>query len=110
MGFWTWFWIWTTLILGSGVVLGIISKGLLNRLGELLHQFERLAKNSEALQTSMVKPSDVTRPDDNLLDDPSPLVAERRRLLTGKQKKHQARQRRLIESLKHFNPDESRFN
>ncbi|MEO0027134.1 MAG: hypothetical protein RL716_465 [Actinomycetota bacterium] len=109
MGFWAWFWIWTTLLVSSVAVLGIITVGLWNRFSEVLHQFERLAKNSEALQVAMVKPDDVARPEDNLLDDPAVLVAERRHLLTGKQKKHEARQRRLIESLKHFNPDESRF-
>ncbi|MEY4423383.1 MAG: hypothetical protein RLZZ258_486 [Actinomycetota bacterium] len=109
MDFWAWFWIWTTLIVSAVAVLGIITVGLWNRLSEVLHQFERLATNSEALQAAMVKPDDVARPEDNLLDDPSELVAKRRRLIASKQKKHETRQRRLIESLKHFNPDESRL-
>lgn len=110
MGFWTWFWIWCGLAAGALVVFGFIARSLFIRLESVMHQLERILVHAERLSTAMEAPADYVGPESNVLDDPDVLLAKRAQLLNDKAKKREARQRRLIKSLKNFNPDESRFH
>lgn len=110
MNFWAWFWIWVALALSALVVLAFIAKSLFNRLGEVAHQGMRLATQVEKLTEQIDKRPEIARPKDNLLDDPGLALARKRALSKAKTKKREQRQRRLIASLKHFDPNESRFH
>ncbi|MEY4993836.1 MAG: hypothetical protein RIS82_958 [Actinomycetota bacterium] len=110
MGFWAWFWIWLGLAIAALVVLAIIGKSLFNRFLEVMHQLDRLTQRTEPLIQALNTPSEYEGPRDSLLEDPEVLLAQREATLRAKAKKQQARQRRLIGSLKNFNPDESRFH
>lgn len=109
MGFWSWFWIWTALIVGSLVVFAFIGKGLLNRGGAILFQLKQLAPTTQKLLEALdEKPKGEDRESD-LLTPSAELEEERRVLLKRKSKKHSARQRSLIKTLKHIDVNESRF-
>lgn len=110
MNFWSWFWIWSGLVLTSLVLLSLIGKSLINRLGEVLHQIERLARKFEVLVEAAETAGEAVRPQDDLGQDPGLALAKWRRILNTKAKKREARQRRLIASLKAFKPEESRFH
>lgn len=110
MNFWTWFLIWTLLALSSLIGLGLIIKSLVNR-GELvIRQAKRLTPKISALTKAIETKPLVEKPNSSINDDPRRLIAVRNRLLAAKAKKVQARQRRLIASLKQFDPEESRFH
>ena len=110
MSFWSWFLIWTLLTLSSLIALGLIIKSLLNR-GELVvRQAKRLTPKISALTEAIETKPIVEKPKSAITEDPRRLIAVRNRLLAAKAKKVQARQRRLIASLKAFKPEESRFH
>jgi hypothetical protein len=110
VGFWAWFWIWCGLAAGALVVFGFIARSLFIRLEGVMHQLERILVHAEGLSAVMEAPADYVGPESNVLDNPDVLIAKRAQLLNDKAKKREARQRRLIRSLKNFNPDESRFH
>lgn len=109
MGFWVWFWIWLGLAAATLAVLALIGKSLFNRFREVMHQVDRLAQRAEPLFEAINTPSSYQGPGNSLLENPEVLLAHREATLRAKAKKQQARQRRLIASLKNYNPDESRF-
>jgi hypothetical protein len=110
MGVWAWFWIWVLLSAATLVTLILIGKSLFNRALEVVHQLERLEPKTAALIAAIDNHEAAAKPADNLSDDPGVARAAWRKLVVAKAKKRQARQRRLIASLKAFKPEESRFH
>jgi flagellar biosynthesis/type III secretory pathway M-ring protein FliF/YscJ len=110
MGFWAWFWIWVGLSVCALVIFGFIAKSLLNKLGSAGHQAERLAQKAQVLAAAMQNKPNLERPQDSVLADPAIARARLLALQKAKVKKQQQRQRRLIASLKRFDPNESRFH
>lgn len=101
---------WTALSLTATGLLGLILKSLLNRLGSVGHQVSRLSDKLSALESARQSQATIELPESSLLHDPAIAQAKRRALQKAKNKKHDERQRRLIASLKRYNPNESRFH
>ena len=110
MGFWAWFWVWVCLSVCALVAFGFIAKSLLNKLGAAGHQAERLAQKTQALAAAMQNRPNLERPQDSVLANPASARARLLALRKARVKKQQQRQRRLIASLKRFDPNESRFH
>ena len=110
MGFWPWFWIWTALAIASLVILAFIAKSLLNKLESAGHQANRLLEKASALTAALDAKPEVKAPESSLLADPAIARARLLTLQKKKVKKQEQRQRRLIASLKRFDPNESRFH
>lgn len=110
MGFWAWFWVWVGLSVFALVVFGFLAKSLFNKLGAAGHQAERLAYKAQILSDAVQNKPTLERPQDSVLSDPSSARARLIALRKAKVKKQQQRQRRLIASLKRFDPNESRFH
>ena len=110
MGFWAWFWVWVCLSVSALVVFGFIAKSLFNKLGAAGHQVQRLAQKAQVVAEAMASNTKLERPKDSVLADPASARARLIALQKAKVKKQQRRQRRLIASLKHFDPNESRFH
>ncbi len=105
-----WVWTWVLLAITSLGFLGLILKSLLNRLLSAGHQFERIANQLEQLSLAIDDKPKMANPESSLLKDPGLALARRRELLKARIKKQEQRQRRLIASLKRFDPNESRFH
>lgn len=110
MGSLFWTWIWVALGLSALVVLGLLLKSILNRLLSAAHQAQRLAVKLEALAKLIEEKPQIEKPESSLLQDPNIALARRKTLLKARIKKEEQRQRRLIASLKRFDPNESRFH
>ena len=110
MSFWVWFWIWVALAIGAVAVFVAIGISLLRRVSGINEQakplVEKLASLSQLADTKL----QLAKPESSLLADPAIAVARKQALRKAKIKKQQARERRLIASLKQFNPNESRFH
>ncbi|MFM6977931.1 MAG: hypothetical protein ACKOWR_04380 [Micrococcales bacterium] len=70
---------------------------------------EASAKLAEPLLEALEKTAILPEFSGNLLDDPAPLLAERRRNLRKREVQRQERQRRLINKLIDYQADESEF-
>jgi flagellar biosynthesis/type III secretory pathway M-ring protein FliF/YscJ len=103
-----WLWTWASLAVASLAILGLILKSVFNRLLSAGHQAERLANKLEALSKLEDKPK-LASPESSILQDPAIALGRRKELLKARIKKQEQRQRRLIASLKRFDPNESRF-
>lgn len=110
MGFWAWFWIWLSMGAVALTLLALAAKSLLNKLGSAVHQVDRMAKQARALVEEIENKPTLERPSDSVLADPARVRFRLMNLRKAKIKKHQKRQRRLIASLKRFDPNESRFH
>ncbi len=110
MGFWGVFWLWASLSVGALVVLGFIGKSLYNRGLSAAHQAMRLSSQLEKLTAELERKQKLNPVEDSLLADPGKLQMRRKALAKAKIKKQEERQRRLIASLKRFDPNESRFH
>lgn len=110
MGFWAWFWIWLSLGAAALAMLALVAKSLFNKLGSAAHQVERMASQAQALANALETKPTLERPSDSVLADPAVARARLIALQKAKIKKHEKRQRRLIASLKRFDPNESRFH
>lgn len=110
MGFWAWLWVWVGLSVLALMVFGFIGKSLFNKLGAAGHQAERLAQKAQILAEAIQNKPNLDRPQDSVLADPASARARLIALQKAKVKKQQQRQRRLIASLKRFDPNESRFH
>lgn len=109
IGGWGWFWIWIFLGATALVIFGLLAKYLLNKFLEVAHQISRLVEKTDALISISRQKLKVENPEPSLKKDSKIEVSKRRALLKAKQKKKEQRQRRLIASLKKFDPNESRF-
>ncbi|MEY4321927.1 MAG: hypothetical protein RL167_655 [Actinomycetota bacterium] len=110
MSFWIWFWIWTALIISALGVFTAIGFSLMKRLSEVSEQAKPLVAKMESLSQLAATKTQVPKPENSLLADPAVTIARRQALQKAKIKKQQAQERRLIASLKQFNPNESRFH
>jgi flagellar biosynthesis/type III secretory pathway M-ring protein FliF/YscJ len=110
MGQTFWIWTWAILVLLALIVFGFIFKSLLNSLLSAAHQLERVTQKLDELAKLLDEKPKVENPESSLLKDPGITLARRRELLKAKIKKQEQRQRRLIASLKRFDPNESRFH
>ncbi|CAB4553464.1 MAG: hypothetical protein KAZ95_00045 [Rhodoluna sp.] len=110
MGFWGVFWLWSLLSVAALVVFGFIAKSLYNRAMSAAHQAMRLSTQLEKLTAELERKQKLNPVEDSLLADPGKLQMRRRALVKAKIKKQEERQRRLIASLKRFDPNESRFH
>ncbi len=110
MGFWAWLWVWVGLSVLALMVFGFIGKSLFNKLAAAGHQAERLAQKAQILAEAIQNKPNLDRPQDSVLADPASARARLIALQKAKVKKQQQRQRRLIASLKRFDPNESRFH
>ena len=110
MGFWAWFWVWVVLSVSTLVIFGLILKSLFNKLGEAEHQAERIVQKAQVLTRALQSKPDLQKPQDSVLANPTSARARLIALRKAKVKKQQQRQRRLIASLKRFDPNESRFH
>jgi hypothetical protein len=70
----------------------------------------RLSAQLEKLTAELERKQKLNPVEDSLLADPGKLQMRRRALAKAKIKKQEERQRRLIASLKRFDPNESRFH
>lgn len=105
-----WVWTWVLLVLIAIVFLGFLLKSLLNKVLSAAHQLERIASKLGQLSKLLDEKPVLTKPEDALLQDPTIAIRRRKDLLKRKVKKQEQRQRRLIASLKRFDPNESRFH
>jgi ribosomal protein S15P/S13E len=110
MGFWPWFWIWIGLGLSSLIVLALIASSLYNKLGTAAHQANRLLEKAKNLANAIETKPKVVSPQSSVESDPAIAKARRLKLQKQKIKKQEQRRRRLIASLKRFDPNESRFH
>ena len=110
LGFWFWFWVWAGLGVSALVVLAFIGKSLYNRLLSAAHQGERIMEKVASLTSALEQKPTLEKPRANLNDEPQLAVARLNALKKVKNKKKQDRQRRLIASLRNFDPNESRFH
>jgi heme exporter protein D len=110
MGFWPWFWIWTALSISALALIALVAKSLYNKLESAGHQAKRLLEKTTALASAIEEKPKISAPESSLLADPA--IAKARLLVLQKMKikKQEQRQRRLIASLKRFDPNESRFH
>lgn len=105
-----WVWTWVALVIGALVFLGLILKSLLNRLHSAAHQLERITIQLEQLSLLANDKPQMANPENSVLAEPGVALARRRGLVKARIKKQEQRQRRLIASLKSFDPNESRFH
>jgi uncharacterized membrane-anchored protein YhcB (DUF1043 family) len=110
MGFWGVFWLWSLLTIAALVVFGFIAKSLYNRALSASHQAMRLSRQLEKLTAELERKQKLSPVEDSLLADPGKLQMRRKALVKAKIKKQEQRQRRLMASLKRFDPNESRFH
>ena len=103
-------WLWIGLSLASITVLGLILKSLYNRMMSAAHQLQRMSGKLEALAKALEDKPVLSAPENSILVDQAAVAARRKLLVKARIKKDQLRQRRLIASLKRFDPNESRFN
>lgn len=104
-----WFWIWLALIIASSAVIGLLLKSVFNRLLDAAHQAQRLADKLELLSSKLEQKPTLEPVENSVLEEPGLVRQRRQRLLKARIKKQEQRQRRLIASLKSFDPNESRF-
>lgn len=109
MGFWSWFWIWSGLAVGSLAILALIGKSLFNSAAEVLHQINRLMPATQALIDALGAKPTLDDKESDLLTPASELEAKRSTFLKQKSQKQARRQRSLRTALKHIDVNESRF-
>lgn len=104
---WAWWLIWGGLALASLIYFGYLGLELFNKSARAMKELEVSAKLLEPLMAELENPAQLPVFEGNLLDDPSPLIAEHTRNLKKREAKRQGRQRRLINKLIDY--DESEF-
>ena len=108
MGFWVWFAIWTVLVIGALTTFTLIAFSLRDSANKLRPEIEIASKRAQELAALRDSKSAYVGP----VPDTDPVLATQRRpaVLRSRELKRQARERRLIEHLKHIEIDESRFS
>lgn len=107
---WAWFLIWSALIVGAIATFAYIGLSIRDRAAALRPELDLLAQNAQVLAGLLDAKSDYVRPMPDTGQDPAIAVDRRRKLVRAREAKRQARERRLIEHLKHIEIDESRFS
>ena len=108
MGFWFWFSIWAVLIVGAIATFAYIGLSLRDSANKLRPEIENAIKSAQQLASLRESASGYIGPKPEV--DPVLAVQKRRGILRARELKRQARERRLVEHLKHIEIDESRFS
>ena len=103
------FWVWASLIIVTLAALVISLISLFGKATKASEQVAKLAEGVDQLSQLSQRAVQVAKPIASIEQDPVIAKAARLKLQRSKAKKRQARQRRLLESVKKINVDESRF-
>jgi hypothetical protein len=106
---WSWWVIWSVLIAGSIGYLGYLSYELVQKAGRAAKALEAPAEQFLIFANALEITQDLPNFEGNLLDNHAELAAEHSRNLKKREAKSQAEQRRLINKLIEYRPDESEF-
>ncbi len=106
---WIWWVIWPVLIFGSAGYLAFIGFELAQKGGRAVKAFEATNAQLQNLITELEKEPKVEAFEGNLLDDPSTLARAHASNLKKREARREAEQRRLINKLVEYRPDESEF-
>jgi hypothetical protein len=109
MGYWAWFWIWTGLIAGSLAVFAYLFWDLYTKSVPIIDQIKIGAERAKPLLEALEKASEYEPTQSAILAEPEEVFAQRADVVRNKEERIKARQRRLIESLKDIDVNESRF-
>lgn len=109
MGFWAWFWIWVGLIVASLASYALIARELWGRAKPVLAELEQLAANLEQLNAALDGAPEYSKPTPAMERDAEQVFAERAEVVRNKEKRREARARRLVKALGAIKVDESRF-
>ncbi|MBP6042924.1 MAG: hypothetical protein KA500_00205 [Rhodoluna sp.] len=107
---WAWVLIWVGLSIASLAYFAWIAAGLMRQTKRLLRQLEPTIAQLVTLSEAMQPQADYQPSPNNLLDDPAEHVANYAKLRKAKADKAAKRQRRLINKLIDFKPEESEIN
>jgi NADPH:quinone reductase-like Zn-dependent oxidoreductase len=106
---WSWWVIWSILIIGGAAYLGLIIFDLAAKAKRAIPVIEKSTKQIEELSESLSKSVVLAEFQGNLLDEPGPLAAEYARNQKKRESKRLSEQRRLINKLIDYKADESEF-
>ncbi len=109
MGFWAWFWIWVGLVVATLAFYALIARELWGRAKSVLAELEQLSRNLSQLQTAADDQGEYAKPVPAMEREAEQVFAERAELVRHKEKRREARARRLVEALGAIKVDESRF-
>lgn len=109
MGFWAWLWIWVGLIVASLAFYALIARELWGKAKPILAELEQLASNLEQLGAAVGAEATYEKPAPAMEQDPEQVFAERAEVVRNKEKRREARARRLVKALGAIKVDESRF-
>jgi hypothetical protein len=107
---WAWAIIWTALVLGSLGYFAWIGLRLATKAKLALRAAEPTLAALVTLSNAANEPANYEPNPHNLFDDPAELIAEQANLSKRRQTKAADRQRRLINKLIDFKPEESEIN
>ena len=107
---WVWLVIWSVLTIGAIATFAYIGLGIRDRAMALRPELDLLAQRTKALASLLESESNYIGPTSDMGQDPALAVGRRRKVVRAREAKRQARERRLVEHLKHIEIDESRFS
>lgn len=110
MGFWFWFGLWLALSVGAIATFALIGIGLRERAAKLNPELELAKSRIAEIKTLRERASSYLGPESDLGKDPALSMRKRLDFLGAREVKRKARERRLIEHLKHIEINESRFS
>jgi argininosuccinate lyase len=100
---------WLVLSIGSLGYFGYLGYELIQKASRVAKALETPAEQIQNLVTALETTPDLPRFEGNLFDNPAELAAAHARNLKKRELKRQAEQRRLINKLNDYRPDESEF-
>jgi hypothetical protein len=109
MPVWSWWVIWSTLIIGSIGYLGYLGYELVQKAGRVAKALDGTAGQIQKLASALEKTTQLPKFEGNLFDNPADLAGQHARNLKKREAKRQAEQRRLINKLIDYRSDESEF-
>ena len=107
---WGWALVWVGLSLAALGYFAWIASGLVRSAKGVFKQLEPTIEKLNTLSEALQAKTDYRPNPDNLLDDPAEHVANYAKLRKAKTDKAAKRQRRLINKLIDFKPEESEIN
>lgn len=107
---WFWFALWLVLGVGALSTFTLIALSLRDRAAKLRVELDIAQARAFALTALSQSGSDYQGPESDLGKDPALSMRKRLNFLGSREAKRRARERRLIEHLKHIEIDESRFS
>lgn len=109
MGFWVWFWIWVGLVIATLAFYALIVRELWGRAKPVLTELEQLSRNLSQLETAAADRGEYAKPVPAMEREAEKVFAERAEVVRNKEKRREARARRLVKALGAIKVDESRF-